>query len=72
MLGVESPPPEAIAEAEVAREPTGGFDRRMLGFIVLGVNLVLILAAVVGWLLLRRRPKTDDFAIDADDLGVES
>ena len=72
LLGVETPPPEAVAEAEAATAEEGGFDRRTLGFIVLGVNLTLIIAAIVGWLLLRRRPKTDDFAIDADDLGVES
>lgn len=71
MLGVVAPPPEATSEPVATREESDGLDRRTLGFIVLGVNLALILAAIVGWLLLRRRPKEDDFAIDGDDLGVE-
>ncbi len=71
MLGVEAPP-EAVSETVEALPESEGLDQRALGFIVLGVNLTLIVAAIIGWLLLRRRPRQDDFAIDAEDLGAES
>ncbi len=72
MLGVAAPPPEAVAQTVESKPESDGFDQRSLGFIVLGVNLTLIVAAVIGWLIIRRRPKQDDFAIDDEDLGVES
>ena len=64
-LPVAKTAPEAAPA--VASEPASvgaGLERRQLGFIVLGAN-------VIGWLLLRRRSKPDEFSIDDEDLGIE-
>lgn len=79
MLGVYRAPPVAPkAEAAVAEQPSStpdveadkGIDWRLVGIVVVAVNLFLMLLILAGWLILRRRRAAAESAIDDEELSA--
>ena len=79
MLGVYREPPVTkhvvpAAEPTAAATPktdTGkNTDWRMVGIVVVSVNLFLMLLILGGWLILRRRKAVDELIIDDEELGA--
>ena len=79
MLGVYRAPPVTEGNAPAA-EPnaaaaakvdTGeGTDWRMVGIVVVAVNVFLMLLVVGGWLILRRRKSADELMIEDEELSA--
>jgi len=79
MLGVNREPPvaenpvaevEATAPAIAETKADKGTDWRMVGIIVVAVNVFLMLLILVGWLILRRRNATEELIIDDEELSA--
>jgi hypothetical protein len=79
MLGVyreplvaESVVPEVKATAPTMpkTEADKGTDWRMVGIIVVAVNVCLMLLILVGWLFLRRRKASEELIIEDDELSA--
>ena len=79
MLGVYREPPvaesvvpevEATAPSMPKTEADKGTDWRMVGIIVVAVNVFLMLLILVGWLILRRRNATEELIIEDEELNA--
>lgn len=80
MLGVYREPPvvEGSAAPEVQREAPvtaevetdEGTDWRLVGIVVVAVNVLLMLLLLVGWLILRRRKAADEYFIDDEEISA--
>ncbi|MDH3387492.1 MAG: hypothetical protein OEN02_06260, partial [Gammaproteobacteria bacterium] len=56
---------------DAARSQTGdGFDWRRVGIVVVGINVALILIAIVAWLVFRRNGGDDEFTVEDEEFGV--
>jgi len=79
MLGVYRAPPVAPqVEAAVAEQQSPapevegdkGIDWRLVGIVVVAVNLFLMLLILAGWLILRRRRAAAELVIDDEELSA--
>jgi len=79
MLGIYREPPvaesvvpevEARAPAIPKTEADKGTNWRMVGIIVVAVNVFLMLLILAGWLILRRRKATEELIIEDEELSA--
>ncbi|MCP4390542.1 MAG: VWA domain-containing protein [Gammaproteobacteria bacterium] len=79
MLGVYRAPPAGEAAAEEVQAPAPvisepetdkGTDWRLVGIVVVAVNVLLMLLLLVGWLILRRKKAADELIIEDEEFSA--